>query len=252
LAKYSIIVPVFNQLDYTKFCVNSVIDMTQNYDYELIIVANGCTDKTEEWVLGRQKYCDKQIVLCSYKKPLGFGAAINAGMRLSLGEYLILLNNDCEIIPPVVPNQPSWIDMLEEPFKNPKVGITGPLIYPCEITRSLTLVFFCAMIHRKVIEKIGFLDAETFPIGAGEDSDFCARAQDAGFLLKQVPENTPYRIGGREHMVGLFPIYHIGEATLREVTNWEEQYLQHQEALKKKYGFTGPLGQTFKIKEVTE
>jgi GT2 family glycosyltransferase len=215
--KYSIIVPVFNQLGYTKQCVQSVIDMSQEYDYELIIVANGCTDKTEEWVLGLES---KSIVLCSYKEPLGFGGATNAGICLSRGEYLILLNNDCVILP----YGQLWIELLEEPFKNdPKMGITGPLLYWSDITKMNALVFFCAMIHKKVIDKIGLLDNETFPIGAGEDADYCARSQEAGFLLARVPE------------IGTFPIYHVGEGTLNSIPNWPELYQKHREALIKKY-----------------
>lgn len=217
MIKYSIIVPVFNQLALTKECVKSVIDMSQGYDYELIIVANGCTDKTEEWVLSLD---NKSIVLCSYKESLGFGGATNAGMRVSRGEYLILLNNDCKILP-----YGQWIKQLEEPFiKEPKIGITGPSLYRSDITKLPALIFFCAMIHRKVIDKIGFLDDETFPVGAGEDTDYCARAQEAGFLIAQVPE-----------MIGTFPIYHAGEGTLNNIPNWPLLYEKHREALIKKY-----------------
>jgi GT2 family glycosyltransferase len=150
---------------------------------------------------------------------MGFGGATNAGMRLSCGEYLILLNNDCKIL------SPAWIKLLEAPFiENPKVGITGPIKYWSEITKAHALIFFCVMIHRKVVDKIGFLDDKTFPIGAGEDTDFCARAQKAGFLIEQVPKE------------GLFPIYHLGEATLNTIPDWNERlYWEHREALKKKY-----------------
>ena len=227
--KYSIIVPVFNQLEYTQKCVQSVVAMSYGYDYELIIVANGCTDKTEEWVYSNR---DSSIVLCSYKEPLGFGGATNAGMRLSRGEYLILLNNDCVILPPIF--DLSWLDLLEQPFAEPKMGITGPLLYWSEITKMWALIFFCVMIHRTVIDKIGFLDVETFPIGAGEDTDFCARAQEAGFLLAQVP-SSPWS-QGTEHMVGGFPIYHVGEGTLNHIPNWNEKlYWEHREALRRKY-----------------
>ena len=218
--KYSIIVPVYNQLGYTKQCLESVISTTKNWDeYELIVVANGCTDGTEEWLSYFQRTYKADTVLCFYKKPMGFGGATNAGMRISCGEYLILLNNDCKIL------SPTWIELLEEPFENPKVGITGPVKYLSEITKVYALIFFCAMIHRKVIDKIGFLDDKTFPIGAGEDTDFCARAQEAGFLIEQVPEIPEF-----------FPIYHLGEATLNTIPNWNEKlYWEHREALKKKY-----------------
>ena len=228
--KYSIIVPVWNQLDYTKQCLQSVIGATQNWDeYELIVVANGCTDGTEEWISYFQRTYKADTVLCSYKEPLGAGGALNAGMRISRGDYLVLLNNDCKIL------SPYWIELLEEPFiKNPKMGITGPLIYWSDITKVNSLILFCGMIHRKVIDKIGFFDTETFPIGAGEDADFCARAQEAGFLIEKVPPKDAVKYGPK-YMMGTFPIYHIGEVTLNTIPNWSEKYLEHREALKKKY-----------------
>src|SRR4030042_4695012 len=106
--KYSIIVPVYNQLELTKSCLQSVIGTTQGLDYELIVVANGCTDGTEEWISFFQRTYKANTVLCSYKKPLGFGGATNAGMRLSRGDYLILLNNDSKIL------SENWIKLLEK------------------------------------------------------------------------------------------------------------------------------------------
>ena len=44
------------------------------------------------------------------------------------------------------------------------------------------LVFFCAMISRAVIDRIGVLDEE-FGIGLGDDDEYCWRAQQAGFDL---------------------------------------------------------------------
>ena len=225
--KYSIIVPVYNQLDYTRRCLESVVDRTQIWDdYELIVVANGCTDGTEEWISFFQRTYKANTVLCSYKKPLGFGGATNAGMRLSRGDYLILLNNDSKIL------SENWIKLLEKPFhENPKIGITGPLKYWSDITKKDALIFFCAMIHRNVVDKIGFLDDVTFPIGAGEDTDYCARAQDAGFFIEQVPTSDLKNEEKR------FPIYHLGEGTLNSIPNWNEKlYWDHREALKKKYG----------------
>ncbi len=230
--KYSIIVPVYNQFKHTKQCVDSLIEHTQNWDdYEVIIVANGCTDETEEWVLGFQKNHRANTVLLSYKKPLGFGGAINAGMRASEGDYIILLNNDCKILSPL------WLPILEEPFispKNPMIGLTGPVLYWSEITRAMALIFFCVMIRREVINKVGYLDTETFPIGAGEDTDYCARAQKAGFLLEQVPKQKLAQ--DSSFMIGGFPIYHKGEATLDTIPEWnEKKYWEHREALIKKY-----------------
>jgi GT2 family glycosyltransferase len=114
------------------------------------------------------------------------------------------------------------------------MGLTGPLLYLSDITEALSLIFFCVMIHRKVIEKIGFLDDITFPIGAGEDADYCALAQEAGFLIEQVPKT--FVSHDPQYWIGGFPIYHVGERTLNSIPNWNETlYWEHREALKRKY-----------------
>ena len=39
------------------------------------------------------------------------------------------------------------------------------------------------MIKRKVVDSIGYMDEEAFPIGYGEENDFCLRASKANFKL---------------------------------------------------------------------
>jgi GT2 family glycosyltransferase len=41
---------------------------------------------------------------------------------------------------------------------------------------------FCMLLFRHVLDKIGAFDIEHFPIGYGEENDFCMRATEAGFV----------------------------------------------------------------------
>ena len=65
--EYSIVVPVFNQLESTKKCLASIVKMSANYDYELIVVANGCNDGTEAWLIS--DFIDRHTILVSYHRP---------------------------------------------------------------------------------------------------------------------------------------------------------------------------------------
>ena len=152
--EYSIVVPVFNQLESTKKCLESIVQQSTKYDYELIVLANGCSDKTELWLLNEP--LQQNTILVSYPEALGGGEAINVGLRLCKGRFNIVLNNDTIIM------APDWIDILREPFANSLTGATGPLeLVSPEINDSF-LVFFCVMIRRDVIQNIGFLDTENF------------------------------------------------------------------------------------------
>jgi GT2 family glycosyltransferase len=118
---------------------------------------------------------------------LGFVKAINQGIQTSTAEYVVLLNNDTEVAP-------GWLPRMQAAFTG-NVGIVGPRSQPNgTISGDLPhlsatilppgdmLVFFCAMISRAVIDKIGALDEE-FGMGLGDDDDYCWRAQRAGFDL---------------------------------------------------------------------
>ena len=118
---------------------------------------------------------------------LGFVKAVNQGLRASTADYVVLLNNDTEVAP-------HWLERMRAAFTG-NIGIVGPRSQPNgTISGSLPhktatilpqgdmLVFFCAMISRAVIDRIGILD-EQFGVGLGDDDEYCWRAQQAGFDL---------------------------------------------------------------------
>lgn len=237
--EYSIVIPCYNKLKFTKICVDSVIETSKDYDYELVIVTNGCTDGTEAWVLDMQRNSEaKKIVLCSYKHPIGGGEAINVGFKLARGEYIATVNNDCKIL------GKEWLALLRGPFDlDPRMAVTGPLKLAFPEINSSFIVFFCVMTRKKVLDSIGYLDTETFKIGGCEDIDFCERAKRSGFHIQQVPPETPtvvekttidesdevWRDGSGQEVLkmnsGNFPIYHSSEGTVHDaslVQNWSE------------------------------
>ena len=236
--EYSIVVPCYNKFKFTKTCLESVIEVSKDYDYEIVVVANGCTDETEQYVLQLQKNLETRIVLCSYRRPIGGGEAINVGFKLARGEYLVTINNDCKIM------GKEWLSLLRGPFDlDPSVAVTGPLELKFPEINSSFIVFFCAMTRRKILDRIGYLDTETFKIGGCEDIDFCERAKRSGFRIQQVPPEPPvvvekttidefddqWRNGSGKEVLhlnaGNFPIFHSSEGTVHDpnlVQNWSE------------------------------
>lgn len=111
------------------------------------------------------------------------------------------------------------------------IGITGPVLGWSDPARSKFIIFYCAMISREVLDKVGFLD-EDFKEGAGEDTDLCVRAMDAGYKLAEVPDKPKFK-GGL--FCGGFPIYHKGEATMNKLENWPELFHRNSKMLANKY-----------------
>jgi len=122
------------------------------------------------------------------KENLGFAGGINAGMRAARpGTDVCLLNVDAE-------PQPGWLEALYGTLiRFPDAGMVGPLgnVVPSghqregefsEDTMVPNLHFFCVLILRDLIDKIGGLDP-IYGVGSWDDNDYGSRARFAGFSL---------------------------------------------------------------------
>ena len=88
--KLSIITLTYNKLKYTKKYVESLFKYTK--DFELIIVDNGSTDGTREYL----KSLDN-IKLILNDENVGFSKGNNQGLEIAEGEYIAFLNNDISL-----------------------------------------------------------------------------------------------------------------------------------------------------------
>ncbi|MDX2474704.1 MAG: glycosyltransferase [Candidatus Krumholzibacteria bacterium] len=113
----SIVIPVYNKLELTQVCVESIHRVPVAYTFEIIVVDNGSSDGTAEWLteqenLGRVRRVDNP-------ENLGFAQGCNLGAAVATGRYTLLLNNDMEVLP-------GWLEpMVSCLDQDPKVGITG-------------------------------------------------------------------------------------------------------------------------------
>jgi GT2 family glycosyltransferase len=137
---------------------------------------------------------------------MGFIRATNSGITASIGEYILFLNNDAQILDW---GKDGWIRMLKDPLDDdPSIAATGSNKDAWAINRWF-IVGFCLMTRRRLLFQMGLLD-ETFGIGCGEDCDYCLKVQSEGYKIKQVPVET-------DHWSTQFPIWHIGHVTLNTV-----------------------------------
>jgi GT2 family glycosyltransferase len=207
-----IIIPCWNQLEYTKKCIESIQKNTNNYN--LILIDNGSTDGTAEYF----KTLDATVI--TNKENLGFVKAVNQGFKASKND-VVILNNDTEV-------PEGWLDKMKEVLTG-DVGAVGPLStapmqeqYYKEFRtkwKGLYLTFFCTLIKREVIDKVGYLD-ENFEIGLGDDQDYCNRMALAG-----------YRTRLRTDVI----VKHHHRVSIKEIPNIEEISRKNHEYLKNKW-----------------
>lgn len=210
----SIVIPTYNHLeDCLRPCLESIKKYTNLDPVEVIVVANGCTDGTKAYV----ESLGDPFILLNYEEQLGYTKATNRGIEKARGDYILLLNNDIVLLE-APRNQ--WIDMHLQPFSDPRVGMTGPLSLHDPYVQRQVIIFFCAMIKREVIEKVGLLD-EIFSPGGHEDIDFTIRMENAGYKWVQVPpEAVLVPAPGTNLNVGPVPIYHKGEGTFDSIPEY--------------------------------
>ena len=230
--KISIIIGTLNHLeDCLQPCIESLIKYTDLSDKEVVIVSNGSTDGTKEYV----KSLGESFILLDFPEPLGYAKANNEGIKVAQGEYIVLLNNDTILLEQ---EKDTWINMLLKPFEDSSVGITGPIKGHSAPAGKDFVIFFCVMIKKEVFNKIGLISLD-YGVGGGEDTEFCIEAEKAGYKTIQVPEQHTNYDGIQ--VVGGFPIYHSGEKTVKDNPEWVKIFDNNSITLAKKYNNIGWL-----------
>lgn len=202
--KVTIIILTWNGLAYTKRCLETLRGRTAFPDYEVVVVDNGSTDGTVEYLRSLP-----WLRLLENRDNLGFVRGNNRALAECGGDSdFVLLNNDTEIA------QPEWLARLQATaYSAPEVGIVGARLrrpdgmlqhagtyMPVETfwgqqvgacERDVNqfnadaevegVVFACAYIKREVYEQVGPLDEDYFSYF--EDSDYCLKARARGFKV---------------------------------------------------------------------
>ena len=195
----SIVILTYNQLQYTRLCVESILRYTDE-PIELVFVDNASSDGTVDYL---RTVPGAKLIANSENR--GFPAGVNQGIGAAAGQNVLLLNNDVVVTT-------GWLDrLLQALYSGPNVGLVGPVSNnvsgPQQIRARYDdlarldgfawehgkvndgryfptdrLVGFALLIRREVIPRIGLFD-ERFGIGCFEDDDFCRRAAAAGYQL---------------------------------------------------------------------
>ncbi len=212
----SIIIPTRDQLPILKRCLASLNEKTAYTNFEIIIVDDRSVEPKTRRYLAK---CPHRVIRVKDSgQGFNFSNLINRGAAASKGRYVVVLNNDTEII------SPDWLESMLGWAQQKSVGVVGcRLLFPgsdfiqhagltlrldgaspghlfrgeasfsggyygwAKIARNCSAVTFAAaMIRRDVFEKLGGLDEDGFP-HAYQDPDFCLRAIRAGYQVIYCP-----------------------------------------------------------------
>ena len=94
---FSLIIPVFNEEQLIDDLVSRVVASVNLFavDYELLFIDDGSTDKTVEKLLQHRR-TNKKIKIVSLSKNFGHQAAFTAGLELSTGDIIAMMDGDLQ------------------------------------------------------------------------------------------------------------------------------------------------------------
>lgn len=118
----SVVIPTKDKVEYLKRCIESILDKTDYRKYEIIIVDTGSIEhETHRYYAHLEdEYGKKKVRIKRYtKQPFNYSNACNFGAKHAKGEYLVMLNNDTEVL------SESWIKDMLGYAQQPDVAAVG-------------------------------------------------------------------------------------------------------------------------------
>lgn len=182
------IIPTWNNVPFLVACLESFHDYTDGIDYRLVVVDNGSTDGTPQYLADAQKRMPLTVI--RNEQNLGFVKATNQGLGVvKSGEHVLWLNDDVQITDPL------WLARLESNLNN-DIGAVAPVsnfvmgLQQVQLSPSIYrkqhftnfLIGFCLLIRADAFQKVGKLD-ERFLMGGNDDLDYSIRLKEAGYQL---------------------------------------------------------------------
>ena len=215
----SIVIPTKNQYKVVKRCIDSIYKKTAYDNFEIILVDTGSTDqRVHKWYQRLNAQHDNIKIVDWPEQPFSYARSCNEGARHAMGELLVMLNNDTEVI------TPEWLELLAGDAQRKEIGAVGCLLFfpdgyhvqhagigvglggvaansfSMTINQGLApnqhlylntkhdmtaVTAACLMIRKKLYDEIGGFD-EKFRV-TYNDVDLCLRLREKGYFNLYTP-----------------------------------------------------------------
>lgn len=211
----SIIIPNKDHTDDLEKCLASVYSKSTYKNFEVIVVENNSTEEEtfKYYEEAKLKYNNLKVIV--WESGFNYSAINNFAVKQATGEYILLLNNDIEVI------TPDWLEQMLMFAQRKDVGAVGVKLYydddtiqhagvivglggvaghahkyfarenpgymaRASIAQNLSAcTAACLMIRKDVYDEVGGLE-EGYAV-AFNDIDFCMKIRAAGYLIVFTP-----------------------------------------------------------------
>lgn len=209
--RVSILIPTCDHIRDLETCVESIYARTTYPDFEILLIENNSKEEQtfRSYERMQKEHPDTLKVVTWTGKGFNYSALNNFGARYATGEYLLLLNNDTEVI------TPGWLEEMVMYAQQKRVGCVGAkLLYPDDTIQHAGVGFgiggvaghlhkyfpatsdgymgrlnyvqdvygdtaACLLIRKEIYDEVHGLD-ESYAV-AFNDVDFCVRVREAGY-----------------------------------------------------------------------
>lgn len=209
--KISILIPNKDHVGDLRRCIDSIKERSTYENYEIIVIENNSTEK-ETFDYYQTLSQQENITVVTYTGAFNYSRINNFGAGFAKGEYLLLLNNDTQVI------SMNWLEAMLMYAQRPDVGAVGAKLYYgdrtiqhagiviglgahrtaghthykinydnlgymgklCYAQNVSAVTGACLMVKKSIYEALGGLD-ESFRV-ALNDVDFCLRIREKGYL----------------------------------------------------------------------
>lgn len=120
----SIIIPTKDNVKILDTCIQSIVNKTTYDNYEIVLIENNSTEKeTFKYYSKIQDRYPDVLRVITWEQEFNFSKLMNFGVKHAKGDYLLLLNNDTEVI------TPNWIETMLGICAREDVGAVGVKLY---------------------------------------------------------------------------------------------------------------------------
>ena len=249
LPTVSVLIPNKDHTDDLEKALHSIYTVNDYPAFEVIVIENNSTDPATfaYYEEAQRRYPRLRVV--TWEGPFNFSAINNFGRKSAVGDYLLLLNNDVEVL------SPAWMREMVMQAAQPGVGGVGALLYYPDDTvqhagvivglggfaghshkyarRGASGYMFrqatvndlsavtgaCLLVPAAVYDAVGGLD-ESFAV-AYNDVDFCLRIRQAGYRIVFTPYAELYHYESKSRGLDL-------KGTAKDRFAGEQQRLQER------------------------
>ena len=165
-------------------CVTSMQRYPGRFSSEIIVVDNGSTDGTGEWLQEFQASRDSvRVIHCDHN--VGDAAGKNIAIKQSLGKNVIILDGSAEIVGEI-------LDTISEKLSDDSVGIFGPFGLTTDDLQHFheevdqgdadAMQAYCMTFRRDKVNDVGLM-RECFRFYRNLDIDYCFQFKDKGYRV---------------------------------------------------------------------